>query len=618
MKKLILYIMFVLACTSLCFGQNFGQNKDEIISMKIFSSQNELKRGETTPIFLEITINEPYHINSDVPLDEFVIPTSISFDNAKGLEFGVIEFPEAEIRRFNFSESPLSVYEGKFKVATTVRIPSSYQGDETVVSGTLGYQACDENSCLAPADLNFSQTFPVTGEISAETALDIEKEATPKKEKPASIDQTQEGEAAQSLEDKGLFLMFLLVFLGGLALNLTPCVYPIIPITIGYFGGQAEGRKGGVVAHALLYVLGMAGTYSALGVIASLTGSFFGSAMQNPFVLIGITVILVALALSMFNLYEFRLPNFLTSLAGGSKKGYFGTLFMGLTVGFVAAPCIGPFVLGLLTYVGEKGNIILGFLMFFVLALGLGLPFLFLAIFSGSINRLPKSGAWMVWVRTIFGFILVAMAVYFLGPLFPNVLVYNLTLALTLLVGGIYMAWIEPTKLGGKVFPLVRNFIGILFFAVALIFSVNGIQSYIDQKVESAALEAGSATQTDRIHWLVYSDEDIEKASSQQKPVFVDFYADWCIPCKEMDHTTFIDPEVVDVSMDFIMLKMNLTKSANPFVKKVERQYQVKGVPTYVFLKPDGTEIEELRTVGYMKADRLVALMDRAIQLSKN
>lgn len=610
--------MFVLAWTSLSIGQDFGQNKDEIISVKIFSSQTELKRGETTPISLEITINEPYHINSDMPLDEFAIPTSIRFDNAKGLEFGIIEFPEAALRRFNFSENPLSVYEGKFKVATTVRIPLSYQGDEAVVSGTIGYQACDENSCLAPADLNFSQSFPVTGEISVGTALDMEKETTPKKEKPALVDQTQEGEVAQSLGDKGLLLMFLLVFLGGLALNLTPCVYPIIPITIGYFGGQAEGRKGGVVAHALLYVLGMAGTYSALGVIASLTGSFFGSAMQNPFVLIGITVILIALALSMFNLYEFRLPHFLTSLAGGSKKGYFGTLFMGLTVGFVAAPCIGPFVLGLLTYVGEKGNIILGFLMFFVLALGLGLPFLFLAIFSGSINRLPKSGAWMVWVRTIFGFILIAMAVYFLGPLFPNVLVYNLTLALTLLVGGIYMAWIEPTKLGGKVFPLVRNFIGILFFAAALIFSVNGIQSYIDQKVESAALEAGSAAQADRIHWRIYADEDIEEASSQQKPVFVDFYADWCIPCKEMDHTTLIDPEVVDVSRNFIMLKMDLTKSANPFVKKVERQYQVKGVPTYIFLKPDGTEIEELRTVGYMKADRLLALMARAIQLSKN
>ena len=587
--------------------------------MKIFSSQSELKRGETTPIFLEITINEPYHINSDVPLDEFVVPTSISFDNATGLEFGVIEFPEAALRRFDFSENPLSVYEGKFKVATTVMIPSSYQGDEAVVSGTIGYQACDENSCLAPADLNFSQPFPVTGEISVGAALDIEKETTSKKEKPALVEQAQEGEAAQNLGDKGLLLMFLLVFLGGLALNLTPCVYPIIPITIGYFGGQAEGRKGGVVAHALLYVLGMAGTYSALGVIASLTGSFFGSAMQNPFVLIGITVILIALALSMFNLYEFRLPHFLTSLAGGSKKGYFGTLFMGLTVGFVAAPCIGPFVLGLLTYVGEKGNIILGFLMFFVLALGLGLPFLFLAIFSGSINRLPKSGAWMVWVRTIFGFILVAMAVYFLGPLFPNVLVYNLTLALTLLVGGIYMAMDRANEAGREGFSSGQKFHRDPFLYGG--FDILGQWNSVLHRSREWNLRPWKPAPHPRrteFSGLVYSEKILKGRLLEQKPVFVDFYADWCIPCTEMDHSTFIDPEVVAVSRNFIMLKMDLTKSANPFVKKVERQYQVKGVPTYIFLKPDGTEIEELRTVGYMKADRLLALMERAIQLSKN
>jgi len=615
MKKLIALVLIFLAGTSSFFGQTFGQEEAEIIAVKILSPQAELKRGETTPISLEITVREPYHINSDTPLDEFVVPTSIRFDDEDGLEFGSLDFPEANVRRFSFSENPLSVYEGIFKVEASVRVSSDYRRDEAVISGTISYQACDDISCLAPADLDFSQTFPVTGEMKAESVEELKRK--PGTEETASFDGIKEGQFDQTLGDKGLFLTFILIFFGGLALNLTPCVYPIIPITIGYFGGQSEGRRGGVVAHALMYVLGMAATYSTLGVIASLTGSFFGSAMQNPFVLIGISLILIALALSMFNLYEFRLPRFLTGLAGGSKKGFLGTLLMGLTVGFVAAPCIGPFVLGLLTYVGERGNILLGFLMFFILALGLGLPFLFLAIFSGSINKLPKSGAWMVWVRTIFGFILIAMAVYFLGPLFPNALFYNLTLAVTLLVGGIYMAWIEPTKLAGKAFPLIRNLIGILFFAVALIFSANGIQSYIDKKVDSAALQAGSAAQKDKIHWLIYSDEAVDNASSQLMPVFVDFYADWCIPCKEMDRTTFVDPSVVELSRDFVMLKMDMTRAGDPFVKKVERQYQVKGVPTYIFLRPDGTEIRELRTVGYVKADEFMALMGRAVLLAK-
>ena len=236
--------------------------------------------------------------------------------------------------------------------------------------------------------------------------------------------------ASEGFGDRGIFVTLLLVFLGGLALNLTPCVYPMIPITISYFGGQSQGKKGSLVAHACLYVIGMAVTYSVLGVFAAMTGSLFGTALQYPPVLIGIALVMVLLALSMFDVYEFRMPAFLNRLAGGSQKGFAGTFLMGLTVGIVAAPCIGPFVLGLLTYVGNKGNAFLGFVLFFVLALGMGVPFIVLGVFSGSIKKLPRSGAWMVWVRKVFGFILLAMAVYFLEPLFPDPLAYRLTFAL--------------------------------------------------------------------------------------------------------------------------------------------------------------------------------------------
>ncbi|MFC2157955.1 protein-disulfide reductase DsbD family protein [Acidobacteriota bacterium] len=615
MKKFC--VLFLLL--GLSFFLLGAQNADEILSVKIKGLNGTLKRGEVNPISLEVEIKVPYHINSDSPIDDFVVPTSLSFEEDKGLKYSAPVFPDAEIKTFSFSESPLPIYEGTILIELDVTIPSSFQEDEVVLSGVLNYQACDDNSCLAPTDLAISQVFKVVGDKSEVSGVSQEKKTRQKKlRQPGTKTLHKRGQFAQTVGERGLFLTFLLIFLGGLALNLTPCVYPIIPITIGYFGGQAQGRKGGILAHAIMYVLGMAVTYSALGVIASLTGSLFGSAMQNPFVLIGIALVLIALALSMFDLYEFRLPSFLTSMAGGSKKGLLGTLFMGLTVGFVAAPCIGPFVLGLLTYVGERGDVFLGFLMFFVLALGLGLPFLFLALFSGSINKLPKSGAWMVWVRTIFGFILVAMAVYFLGPLFPDVLFYNLALSLILLIGGIYMAWIEPTKLAGKIFPLIRNIIGIIFFTAALIFAVNGIKSYVDKNMESALMSGGVAAQADRIDWAVFTEELLEKAAEESKPVFIDFYADWCIPCHEMDKTTFVDSRIVEVSREFIMLKMNLTKKSNPFVKKIEKKYAVKGVPTYVFLKPDGTEIRGLRTVGYIKAERLLEMMSDAAAQSRS
>lgn len=335
--------------------------------------------------------------------------------------------------------------------------------------------------------------------------------------------------------------------------------------------------------------------------------------MQSPIVLIAIALVLIALALSMFNLYEFRLPSFLTGMAGGRKKGYFGTFLMGLTVGIVAAPCIGPFVLGLLTYVGEKGDVLLGFLMFFVLALGLGLPFLFLAIFSGSITKLPKSGAWMVWVRTIFGFILVAMAVYFLKPLFPNSLIYHLSLALVLFVGGIYMAWIEPTKLEGKAFPAIRNLIGLIFLSLAIFFSASGIQSYVDSRIQEAQITAGSQFGFEQVQWMYYSDEKIKDAAEQKKPVLLDFYADWCIPCKELDKFTFTDPNVIELSKKFAMIKVNLTKSGDPLVKRLTKSYGIKGVPTLVMLDSSGSEAEETRIVGFIKAEGLSEKMRQAL-----
>jgi thiol:disulfide interchange protein DsbD len=381
----------------------------------------------------------------------------------------------------------------------------------------------------------------------------------------------------------------------------------MIPITIGYFGGQAHGKRGGVVAHALLYLAGMSVTYSALGAIAALTGSLFGGALQNPLVVISVAVVMVALALSMFNLFEFRLPSFLTKSAGSGQKGYFGTILMGLTVGIVAAPCIGPFVLGLLTYVGARGQALLGLAMFFVLALGLGTPFVFLAIFSGSLNRLPRSGAWMTWVRTIFGFILLAMAVYFLRPLFPQTLAYHLTLALILLVGGIYMAWIEPTRIAGKVFTLVRQVVGVFFFAAALILASRGIQDYVGQSVAKASRSA--ETPGLRIQWLPYADDKVAQAAAESRPVLIDFWAEWCIPCKELDRVIFPQPEVVEMSRRFVMLKVDLTSSRDPEASRLRKKYEVKGVPTLIFLNPDGTEARDLRLVGFVKKEKLLEKM---------
>jgi thiol:disulfide interchange protein DsbD len=606
-----------------------AQNRDEIISVAVKASAEKFQPGATYPLEIILKITNPYHINPQIPSDPILVPTTISLDGGKDVRFSSVEFPEPEVKILDFSEMPLAIYEGTLVLTTSVSLPENFSGSTLNIQGNLEYQACDDSTCMAPASLEFSRSFPVEGAAHVEEEIDDSRPAKKDSAEPANegsgqepvskehdvVALPQEGSFARTIGDKGLFLTFILIFLGGLALNLTPCVYPIIPITIGYFGGQAEGRKGGAVIHAFIYVLGMAVTYSALGLIAALTGSLFGSAMQNPVVLVAIALVLVTMALSMFNLYEFRLPSFLTSLAGGRKKGLFGTFFMGLTVGIVAAPCIGPFVLGLLTYVGEKGDLLLGFLMFFVLALGLGLPFLFLAIFSGSITKLPKSGAWMVWVRTIFGFILIAMAIYFLKPLFPGGLLYSLALGTVLFTGGIYMAWIEPTKLQGKAFPVIRNIIGLIFLVLAVFFASSGIQSYVDSRLSEVQMTAGAQISSDQIRWAHYSDDIINQAREEAKPVFLDFYADWCIPCKELDKFTFKDERIIDLSRKFVMVKVDLTKSSDPLVKKLTGAYGIKGVPTLVMLKAGGDESVESRIVGFIKPEGLSEKMNQALSL---
>lgn len=645
----------IILLAALSGWASLASAQEKVVSVKVAAAVESFTPGETYPLTLEITVAAPYHINAEVPSEDYLIGTVVTFAPPAGVSFSKVAFPKAETIRLSFSQTPLAVYSGTLKASVEITLDKEFKGSEAAVAGTLSYQACNDQSCLPPEDVAFQRTFPVVGAESGNAAAPVAPQykepkpvttvaaagspsaavsaATPqdnagaaeKKAAPMEGARAPEAEApaaagpgkpSSPFEGKGLPLILALVFLGGLGLNLTPCVYPLIPITISYFGGQAQGKRGAVAVHAVLYVLGMAVTYSVLGVIAASAGGLFGAAMQHPAVLIFIALVMVGLAPIMFDVYELRLPTFLNRLAGSQQKGYLGSLIMGLTVGIVAAPCIGPFILGLLTYVGDRGSVLLGFMLFFILSLGLGLPFLFLGIFSGSLNRLPRSGVWMVWFRKIFGFILLAMAVYFLKPLFPNSLYYNLTLALTMLIAGLYLSWLEPSPAPGKPFRYLKTAVGIAFFGAALVFAVTGIKNYLDTAIALKFTEAGRGSAADGIFWTAYSEANVAEAAGGEKPIVIDTYADWCIPCKEMDSRTFNQPEVIAASRRFVMLRADLTRRSDP-VDAFYKKYGVKGVPTIIFLKPDGTEITELRGTGFEATDAFLGKMNRALELSR-
>jgi len=394
----------------------------------------------------------------------------------------------------------------------------------------------------------------------------------------------------------GMTLLWTLlgVFIGGMALNLTPCVYPLIPITVSYFGGRSGQGQGKLVVHGLFYLAGLAITNSTLGVIAALTGGLMGAMLQNTWVLAGIAIILLTFASSLFGLWELRLPHSITQAASKSYAGYFGTLFMGLTLGIIAAPCIGPFILGLLTWIASVGSPWFGFIVFFSLSLGLGLPLFILALFSGKIEKLPRSGEWMVWVRKLMGWVLVGMAAYFLRPLLPEVASIILYCVIAL-AAGIHLARLDKSKATFKGFPWIKNGAGLLCISLAVF------------------LAASTLLRQPGVAWHSYSTALLENARQQNQPVIMDFYAAWCAPCREMDEITFHDPKVVAESKQFLMVKIDLTKDDNPQYQKLLQDYNVKGVPTVVFLDNNGQERHDLRLVEFLKPDEFIIRMQKTL-----
>ncbi len=378
------------------------------------------------------------------------------------------------------------------------------------------------------------------------------------------------------------------------ALNLTPCVYPMIPITVSFFGGRSSQEKPGqakLVLHGLCYLAGLALTNSTLGVMAALTGGLMGAMLQNPVVLAAVAGVLVLFATSLFGLWELRLPGALTQAAGKSYAGYFGSLFMGLTLGVVAAPCIGPFVLGLLTWVAGTGNPWFGFLIFFVLSMGLGLPLFVLALFSGQLQRLPRAGGWMIWVRKLMGWVLVGMAVYFIRPVLPDILKIGLPAAVAL-AAGLHPGWIDKSQASFRAFPWLKTLTG----TACLVLATFWITAW--------------AMRGPGLDWHSYSEDLVRQSAAENKPVIVDFYADWCTPCWEFDEVVFHHPDVVRLAEnDFTMIKIDVTKGGNPLHEMLLRQYDVKGVPTIVFLDASGKERTDLRLVDFIPPEEFLGHM---------
>ncbi len=372
-----------------------------------------------------------------------------------------------------------------------------------------------------------------------------------------------------------------LVFLGGIATSLTPCVYPMIAITVSVFGARQVKSRWEGAGLSTVFVLGIAALFTPLGLFAAVTGDVFGAALASPVVLIGLALLFLTMAASMFGAFELNLPPALQNrLAQVGGVGYKGAFFIGMVSALIAAPCTGPVLGFLLTWVGTSGNVTFGALALFAYSLGLGLLFWLVGTFSVS---LPKSGRWLEWIKSIFGVVMIVAALYYLQGIIPILDAIGqktspfLLTSLALITVGVALGAIHLSYHTPSMSVRIRKTLGVL----STVAGVFGIIAYLQ------ALPAGA-----KLKWLDNYQSAKSLALSEGKPLLVDFGASWCGACGELDRHTFSDPRVVKAGRDFVAVHVDLSPGKDtPDNKAALAGYNQRGLPLVVVHDRKGNEV---------------------------
>ena len=562
------------------YGSAFGLPTPNVVTIESASVAPGLAAGKPATLRIAVRIQPGWHINSNRPTGDYYIPTRMSVKPPPDVAVGQVVYPQARQVALAFAKGEkLSVFTGDVEFNVPLTAAGGFRaGVNAPVQVRIDYQACNNAQCLRPSSV--SKTVDLSSASAASAPSGVAESAG-------------DGFAAEEASLSGVFanhgyiLGFLLVLLGGLALNLTPCVYPLIGVTVAYFGFEGGGPRK-VVVLAIVYVLGIALMFSSVGVAVALSGGLFGAALQNPYVLGAIAAMLLVLAASSFGLFAIQPPQWLMRSAGAARPGYLGALLMGLGMGVVAAPCIGPIVLGLLLMVQRSGSALFGFALFFTLAIGLGLPYIGLAMAAGSIRRLPRSGEWLAWVEQFFGFVLIGLALYFIDPVVPDRLMTRI-LPWYAAGAGIYLGFLSREGRHWRPFMIFRSAVGIAAVAALL---------YI-------AIPHGARRE---LRFQPFDQAALKTAREEGRPVVLDFSADWCVPCREMEHTTFADPAVVREAKRFVRMRANLT-AQNARTDAITREFNIEGVPTTVIIDAAGKI--RLRRVGYIGPSEFLAYLNR-------
>jgi thiol:disulfide interchange protein DsbD len=473
-------------------------------------------------------------------------------------------------------------------------------------------QGCwDGGICYPP--LNQQTVLDLAGAPSSATTSPAS--APDKASSPAPADESSR--IAGLFKGDNLALVLLSFFGFGLLLSLTPCVFPMIPILSGIIvnHGHAVSHLRAFVL-SLAYVLGMAVTYAAVGVAAGLSGTLLSAALQNAWVLGGFALVFVVLSLSMFGFYELQLPAALQSKVSDTANRQGGSLpaiaLMGALSALIVGPCVAAPLAGALLYIAQTGNAVLGGSALFVMALGMGAPLLLVGAFSRSL--LPKSGPWMEGVKKFFGVIMLATALWLVSPVIPLWL-QMLGWALLMVVPAIYLHALDPLPPHAHGWQRLGKGLGVMLLlggAAMLMGVLGGARDPLQPLgfLRGASAAVSPAPTFEKVATVADLDTRLKSAG---KPVMLDFYADWCVSCKEMERFTFADPQVAARMQQIVLLKADVTANSDAD-KELLKRFGLFGPPGIIFFDAQGKEIADLRVVGFQPAQQFLPTLERVLR----
>ena len=573
MKRILLFLFFIF--TALSTQAGLFDKKPAFLPVDEAFQFSAAKSENQENVIVNWSIAEGYYLYQEkisVKLNQeetssFDVPTfSISPEDYNDPYFGLMKIFKKPVQAiFKASHPPLKA--------------------EDVVE--IAYQGCTSGFCYPPevkeikvADLPIAQIANTEKTSEKSTSLSAQPKA-------------EQDRLAESLFNSkyAVFGFFLL----GLGLAFTPCVLPMLPLLSAIVIGQNQ-RPNMWRAFALsfVYVQGMALTYTLLGLIVAAIGLPFQVALQHPYVMIGLSIIFVLLALSMFGVFTLQLPSSLQTklslLSQQQKAGAFGGVFlMGMIAGLVASPCTSAPLSGALLYVAQSGDLFTGAITLYLLALGMGVPLILITLFGNKI--LPKSGMWMETVKKLFGFVMLALPVFLISRILPD----EWTPRLWAMLGTAFFVWFA--------FQMPKNGTGWVFrtlFLVVAMISVKPLQTWVwGETSTSSAVENKAVSHVE--FKKVKSEAELQQALSENNKslVMLDLYADWCVACKEFEKETFSDPSVQKAFGDMLLLQVDMTKNSEEN-RALMAKYKVLGLPTILFFNRDGKEIEGSRVNGFM------------------